>query len=365
MYNILFLISNLEAGGAQRVISELSNKMVEKGIKISIALLYNDVIYYSLNNEIQIYKYYKSKKNKIEEQKRKLRFIQQSVEDSDADIVISFLAEVNIYASIALWNYKVKLIISERNDPQREPASLIKKILRKFVYKRPDGFVFQTKQSQKFFGKRIQSHSVVIHNPVKDGLPNSQVISKDYYKIVSIGRLENQKNYPLALKVIKSLIEAGISVKYYIYGQGSCKFSLQKLCSNLGIEQYVYFMGTSKNVHTEIIDTDFFLMTSNYEGLPNVLLEAMSMGLVVLATNCPCGGPSELIQHGVNGFLFPVGDDRKAVETIISLISDKGLCLDVAIEAKKIRDTHDLNRITEEWINYIDEVKKGNSNYDI
>lgn len=356
MYNILFLVSNLEPGGAQRVISELSNRMVSMGFKTSIVLLYNDVIYYPLNNNIQVFKRQLSNRNKIKEQKEKVNFIQQAVKTSKADVVISFLAEINIYASIALWNDKVKLIVSERNDPQREPDSIIKKCLRKIVYKRPDGFVFQTKLAQKYFSKKIQLRSMIIHNPVKDGLPNSKVVIKDYYKIVSIGRLEEQKNYPLALNIVKKLYDKGINVKYYIYGQGSCKSSLQEMCINLGIEDQVFFMGTRKNVHSEIIDTDFFIMTSNYEGLPNVLIEAMSMGLVVLSTNCPCGGPAELIKHGINGFLFPISDETGFVETILYLINEKETRLRIGEEAKKIRDIHDINLITEKWIKFIDEV---------
>lgn len=356
MNNVLFLVSNLEAGGAQRVVSELANRMVKKRIKTSIALLFNDAIHYSLDNSIQIYIYRSLKKNKIEEQKEKINFIQQAVKTSKADVVISFLADVNIYASIALWNNKVKLIVSERNDPQREPSALIKKYLRKFVYKRPDGFVFQTNLAQKYFNKKIQLRSTIIHNPVKNGLPSSKVVKKNYIKIVSIGRLEEQKNYPLALNIVKQLCDKGINVKYYIYGQGSCKSSLQELCINWGIENCVFFMGTRKNVHIEIIDADFFIMTSTYEGLPNALMEAMSMGLIVLSTNCPCGGPGELIKHGINGFLFPVNDEKGFVETIIYLINKKEKRMRIGEEAKKIKSTHNINLITEKWIKFIDEI---------
>lgn len=359
MKSVLFFISNLRGGGAQRVVSELANELCRKGIKTSIAMLYSGDMYYAIDNDIDTYVFSRSD-NKTINQFKRLRFIENTVKQVKPECVISFLAEINIYVSMALWNTNVPLIVSERNDPSKEPDSRLKKIIRKIAYLRPNGFVFQTKQAQAYFNERIQSRSIIIHNPIKNDLPEADE-QYDPHKIVSIGRLEKQKNYFMAFSVISELKSNGIEAEYFIYGDGNQREQLEKQIHELGLENNIKLMGTSKNVHNYIKDANIFILVSDYEGLPNVLMEAMAMGLVCISTNCPCGGPAELIQDGVNGYLVGVNDISGMFSRVSNVISNSRNFDEMRLKAKKIRLSHSLNIIVEEWITYIDEVLRNDS----
>lgn len=356
--NILFITSNMSAGGAQRVISELANNLTKIYKKVVIASIFDASNFYSLDSRIVYEVFEKESSNKIKIQIERISFIRNLVQKYKIDTVISFLADVNIYSCIALINVKVNLIVSERNDPAREPRSIIKQVLRKLVYFRPNGFVFQTEDAQNYFSARIQRKSVIIHNPVKAYLPIRKI---DYNpgKMVSIGRLEPQKNYPLAFRAIKRVIQDGYSLEYHIYGEGSLRDTLIKLADELDIRKFVFFEGTSSSVHELIADANIFLLCSDYEGMPNVLMECMAIGLLCISTDCPCGGPRALIRHNKNGILVDTGDEEMLAKTIEIVLDNPEAMKEIANNAREVRKSHSEEVIKSKWDDYISKISMG------
>lgn len=258
---------------------------------------------------------------------------------------------IGIYANLVLCVanvfLKTKVIISERNDPKHDSLSMVSKILRKLLYWRADGFVFQTKGAQSFYSRSIQKRSVVVHNPIMDNVPyKSNVCNKE---IVAVGRLMPQKNYPLLLQAFAQVVKNHPDYTLRIFGQGILLEELQMLSEELCVADKVVFEGFSDHVHESIKDSDIFVMSSDFEGMPNSLMEAMAMGFPVISTDCPSGGPAELIQNGENGLLVQVGDATALAKAMETLITDQKLKQQLSKNAVTLRKTHSVDKIVSSW----------------
>lgn len=278
------------------------------------------------------------------------------IKEHKLDVIIGMGIYANLLVSFArLLGGKAQVVISERNDPRHDNLSYKSKVLRKFLYWRADGYVFQTKEEKKYYSKRIQKKGMVIHNSVKNEIPYRTDISNK--EIVAVGRLMPQKNYSLLLEAFYIVYKNYPEYILRIFGIGTEEEKLKKICRKLQIEQNVVFEGFQINVHQQIADSDIYVLSSDYEGMPNSLMEAMAMGFPVVATDCYGGGPGELIQDGVNGLLTPIGDAEKMAEQIMELIGDKSLKLSIAQQAMEIRETHSEKRIAEMWKVYIKNIR--------
>jgi len=163
-----------------------------------------------------------------------------------------------------------------------------------------------------------------------------------------------QKNYPLLLEAFAEVHKHYPEYILRIFGQGKEQTALEALCEKLNVQNSVVFEGFCLDVHEQIKDASFFVMSSDFEGMPNSLMEAMAMGFPVVCTDCPAGGPRELIEHMKNGVLVPVGDVKKLCQILFMLIENNDLCNTIANEAKNIRETHSIALILRKWIKIIE-----------
>lgn len=354
--NIMFVSSSMEDGGAQRVISVLANAYAGQNKQVEIISIEGGEPEYGLDANV-VYLPFPGRREsgKIKRMKAREAFIKACIKEYNPDIVISFCTEPNIYTIAAARTCDIPVIVSERNDPERDPRSKFARTLRKLLYPFADGFVFQTNQAANYFTKGIKSRSVVISNPVKQNLP--EVYRGEHRKaVVTAARLEPQKNIDLLL-----ISFAEISNKYpdyclEIYGRGDEEQRLVELAQSLGIQDCVKFKGFSLHLHEEIRDAACFVLSSDYEGMPNALIEAMALGLPVISTDCPCGGPAMLIQNGTNGLLVPVGDADKMSAAMIKIIESEELSTLLGRNAEEIREDLAPLVISERWMDYISDV---------
>lgn len=268
------------------------------------------------------------------------------------DVVIGMGIYANLLVAFTrLLGCKAKSIVSEMNDPVHDSLSHMSKLLRKMLYWRADGFVFQTNEEKEFYSKKIQKKGTVIHNPLMRDIPyKSDIRNKE---IVAVGRLMPQKNYPLLLEAFRIVWEGHPEYRLKIFGIGLEEEKLRSLCRQLDIEENVIFEGFCIDVHEKMMDSDIYVMSSDYEGMPNALMEAMAMGFPVVSTDFHGGGAGELIKDGINGLLTPVGDAQKMAERIIQLIEDEELKVSIGRRAVEIREMLDEEKIAGMWNSYI------------
>lgn len=353
---VTFCIPSLGSGGAERVISVLANKFIERGIEVTILLISNLKCQYDIDEKIQLQCLHCDEDNNLPFRKRyflRLKKIKNAIKKIKPDIVISFMSETNIDVCFALYNINIPIIVSERNDPAIDPSSKIKKILRQIAYFKPKGFVFQTVDAQNYFSLRVKNKAKIILNPLTSQLPNVRKYENTEKKIVAVGRLNKQKNFPMLINSFKKFSKIHPEYILEIYGEGVLKNELMSLILKYGLEDKIFLKGFCKNVHEKISTASMFVMTSNFEGMPNALLEAMAMGLVCISTDCPCGGPRMLIKQKENGILVPIGDEVKLVEAMDFVASNLKEAKKMSNNALEILNVANVEKITDEWIEMI------------
>ena len=247
-----------------------------------------------------------------------------------------------------------KVIYSERGDPGDKEYSGLLGIIRKLAFERVDGFVFQSEGARNYFSEKIKNKSTVIHNSVSipDGIFLKPCINREK-KIVTVGRLHPQKNQKLLIDAFARIADDFPEYRLDIYGDGELEERLKEQIKRLGLENRVFLRGTKKNVLDYVYTASTFVLSSNYEGLPNALMEAIAIGVPCISTDCKPGGARTLIQDGINGWIVPRENVTLLAEKIQEVISGKKKNEMLEKEAIKFRKAHSSKAVFDMWEKYI------------
>ena len=226
----------------------------------------------------------------------------------------------------------------------------------KRLYKKADGFVFQTSDAMKFYDGAINCKTAVIENPINDIFLNHKKAKTRRKNAVSCGRLEKQKNYGLLIDAFADVVKLYPDYTLEIYGEGSKKEELKGLSRKLGIDNKVLFKGRADNIADEIADAGVFVMSSDYEGMPNALMEAMALGIPCISTDCPVGGPKVLIGKDENGILVDMGDKKALANAILRVIGDKELASELSKNGATVSKMYSVDIIVGRWMSFINDV---------
>lgn len=349
----LFVASSMNFGGAERVMSILSNAWCDKGCEVKI-LLTNTSAHssYVLNAQVELLSCYDEKKAGIPHIVI-VRAIRSLCKMWKPDVIISFYNDIAALTAVAITGLHIPLIYSERNDPNRVNQRKIDKIYRKIVEHRADKFVFQTTGAQKYYPENVQKRSVVILNPLDmTGFPTHD-FDVEKKEIVTVGRLEPQKNQKLLIDAFSALSRDFPDYTLIIYGEGSLRKELENFIESKGLKGRVLLPGSKNNVQEYIKDASLFVLSSDYEGIPNALIEAMAIGLPCVSTDCSPGGARELIDDGENGAIVECGNANELAMTMIRLLADRGSARKIGTNAKKICTRVDKNLICNGWLDLI------------
>lgn len=357
----------MEKGGAERVIALLANEFI-KNNDVSVLTLKRSKDAYELDERIRrlhVDKTGYKMDGFIKKIFRKLSFerffgLRKKILAEKPDVIISFLPEPSLrlmfMKKISLKLRKISTIISIRNDPAREYKNPLLRFVVRVLYKNIDGMVYQTNDAKKFFKDIIKTkNQAIIQNPVDEGIlvkPKSDVDRNDI--IVSVGRLEAQKNHEMLIRAFgKTLRNGEHDFALKIYGEGSRREFLRGLINDLGLQDKVFLEGQVDDVIRKLNEAKIFVLSSHYEGMPNALIEAMAMGLACISTDCPCGGPRMLIKNGENGILVRNKDEKGLARELIRLMGDAKLRKELANNAVGIRKDNDVVVVAEQWLDVV------------
>ncbi|MBY0753934.1 glycosyltransferase [Clostridium sardiniense] len=357
MKKIVFVVPSLSGGGAERVASVLANRMADKGFLVTIVCLLKDLHTYEINDNVDVIFIKSNQKNRLKRNSEKFKNFRKILKSISPDIVIAFTYDCSIITAIATIFIKTKLIISERNDPNNDPSSKLLQKIRNIIYNLADGYVFQTEDAQRYYNNRIQRKSIIIGNPINDNLPLPYEGEREK-RIVCVSRLAPQKNIYLLIDSFKAIENNLSEYKVEIYGDGPLKGELSNYINTLNLQDKVILMGYSSNIYNKIKKADIFVIPSNYEGISNSMLEALGLGIPVIATDCPIGGAKTYIDNGKNGYLVEVDNRDDLANKILKLAQDDILKRSFSKEASKIRNILNSDNIANSWISFI--IKVGN-----
>lgn len=344
-----FFLGGMTRGGAERVISILSREYAKKGWDTDICVL----LFYKLDYEIDSSTRFLDFTGKGESRGKRVPYwldsIRQYAKQQKPDVIVSFVARINALVQLACIGLNIPIVVSERIDPRYDGREMPVKILNNLFYPRAKKVVFQTRRIESYFNRRIRDNGCIILNPVS---VTTRAYEKRRKKIVTAGRIMKQKNHRLLIESFKDI--AGMYPQYelWIYGEGDLSEELTDLCKTLEIEDKVHFPGNSPDVHREMADAEIFVLSSDYEGLSNALMEAMMMGLPCISTDC--SGSDEIIEDGVNGLLVPVGDKESLKKAIVKLIQDRGLRDRLGEAAEKTAEGFAVEAIMNQWMKVIE-----------
>lgn len=357
MNNIVFVTQNLNAGGAEKVLSVLANYFANQAYKVSILMISPDAgnPFYEIDKRISIFSIYNNEHQRISKLK-KIKIIKKHLTEIQPDYIIPFLDFVTIYTYFACRKLRSKLIVSERCDPSE--VSFLERILKAHIYKKADGCVFQTRMAKEFYGNKIRKYKI-IHNPVflNEHIEFDYVNNDRKHEIVMVGSAKKEKNREMAYKGFEKLVHSEGLNDYVlkIYGE-STKEKDNDLLQKLGVENKVLFMGKVKNWHKESINSTAFILCSNFEGMPNALLEAASLKIPCISTDCPVGGPNIILDNGSKGILIKVNDHLSLGDSLIKLASSKELQNRLSDANKDTKAIFDKEYICQQWKLFLSEL---------
>ena len=341
-------------GGAEKSIINLSNWLSHHGYDVFLASVEGQEKSFDIDCNVHYLSFDWKQTNKIFTHLQIFRNTQKAINVVKPDVIISFWIHPMLYSIFNPYSWRKKIVFSERNDPKLEYGTL-SRILRYFVLLRANHIVFQTEEAQRYFKETIKKKSVVIHNPIyiKNG---SYPINEMDNRVVTVGRLNAQKNISLLINAFRIISKRFPKLELEIYGEGPLRSELELLINQMGIQKTVHLMGAHKDVLDKIYGSRLFVLPSLYEGMPNALMEAMALGIPVISSDCPCGGPRELIVDSYNGFLFKNDDEDDLVEKLNYMLSlDEKLLRTIRENEKEIINTHSQDIIFDKWDKLISE----------
>ena len=353
MKKIVFITNSISYGGAAKMLCFIAESIATIGHEVTIINLKNtgDKSGYirSIDKKINL--------KQVDSNKRinQILDIYKISKEFKADTIVGFTSFPNIYAVIVGKMLHIPSIISERGDPSKTTGnSKIKDKIANWIINLSAGGVFQTEGAMQFFGKKLQKRSIVIPNPifVDDNVTRS--CNKRNNTVVSVGRFDNyQKRYDVMLKSFKIFSENHPEYKLKLYGSGPDELYIKTLACDLQIQNKIVFEGVSAKPMEEIVNEGMFIITSDFEGISNSLLEAMAIGMPCVSTDHSPGGARLLIQDHVNGLLAPVGDEISLARAMNEFADNEELANKCGKNAELVKVRFSPEIIIKQWNNYI------------
>ena len=352
MKRYIFFIGTLRNGGAERVVSVLASQMAEEGMEVEILTYYDKPVFYKISDKVKLTVVEKENGNKNKIQNL---FWLRNYFKKNAQVVISFLAPFNMMAIGANLGNGIPMIVADRNDPTKIPSNKVVRAIRDFLYRLADGVVVQTEKNRKYFSKTVQKKSAVIYNPVDlKEYAGAALQSQKVKKIVTAGRLMPQKNQKMMIRAFAEVLKTHPGYELVIYGEGPSRQELESLVDELGLGSNVSMPGNVSDLFERMKDSEMFVMTSDYEGMPNALIEAMCLGLPCVSTMV--SGATDLIKNHENGLLVEVNDQNGFEKAMIELLDNPELSQKISQKSVELNEMLKLSKINEQWISFIKTV---------
>ena len=359
---VLFLIDFDTYGGACKMITQLANAVAEKEY-------FSEVLFYAYCSEKESYPLKESiifvpgtpyRGNYLVRHFIKLFDAVRVIGNIKPDLIISFLPNPNFVAIKAGKKYHIPTIISERGDPKANKGLYSK--LRYSYYRFCDALVCQIPEIAHCFSKTVQKKTYIIPNSISIKKIERIPANKRKKSIAFVGRFWiKQKRQDLMIEVFDRIEKKHEDYILEFYGDGPDEDYIKEMVKKKGLENKVVFHGKCSNLPYAYADAKVYVLTSDFEGIPNSLAEAMAAGIPCVAMNCSPGGANYLIDNEINGILVDRRDVNGTVAAIERLISDDFLADKVGTEAQKVLNKLDPVFVFNKWLSLIDTVIKHDS----
>lgn len=359
---IALYISSLRKGGAERVIANLATYFHDTGYRVVLVTTRREETEYEVPAGVQrrISEPLKKElgKGRVRDFLTRCRTLRRIWKEEKPDVILSFIGKNNMMAILTSLGMGIPVAVSVRGEPSQEYYSRPLRLLAGFLFCFADCVILQTKQCFAFFPEAVRKKAVILKNPVNEDFFRPRYEGEREKTIVAVGRVDENKNHEMLIRAFAGIADQFPDYRLVIYGEGEKRDQLKKLALQMGLDGRVSLPGSTAHVADAIYKTRVFVLSSNTEGMPNTLIEAMLMGLTVVSTDCPCGGPAELIQNNYNGVLVPVGDVVKMQGKLQFLLNNLQEADRMGINAMKTNVIYNADRVYGEWRNCLENLMK-------
>lgn len=354
---LIVSIATLGSGGAERVLSLLSSAFADNFCEVEFILWKHAPIFYNIDSRINIIDIEQTIGSKNEF--KKIFWFRNHVLGSKDAAVLSFLYPYNIRALLALFMVKTPIMVAERRDGSMIRGGRFGSLLRDLLYKGSKLVFLQTESNRKNYHDWLFNKIEVIPNPINftQDKVGVALLSPKINKIVSVGRLIAIKNQRLLISSFKEFYRSHPDYSLVIYGEGEMRQELQSYINSQGLHSAVTLAGVQNNIHDLIKDAKVFVLTSDSEGMPNALIEAMALGLPCISTKV--NGAIDLVRNEENGILVSTGNQKAISDAICRIVENDDFAYSLGAEASKIYDMLNLRSVSQQWIDKLTQTMRG------
>ena len=352
---VMLYLNSLHRGGAERVFVQLAERFAANGWRAILVTSYTPpdhveypvserVVRCNMEPELILQSRLRRNTSRIAKLRRLLR-------EYRPDILVTCMQEPNFRGMVASFGLPVKRLVSVCNASEKEYPGKLGLLVGKVLMPMAEGCVFQTEQERAWFPKRLQKKSRIIMNQVTPGFFDIHY-DGPRHGIVTVGRLNEQKNQALLIRAFARIADK-VEDDLLLYGDGELRGELQALIDALKLGGRVRLMGVSTDVANAIKGAKLFALSSDYEGVPNAVMEAMALGLPCVCTDCLGGGPAMLLDGGRAGVLVPMRDEQALAEAMLRLLQDPAEAARLGAAARERAAAFRPDAVFAQWEDYV------------
>lgn len=358
---LVFFMPSMEGGGVEKNLIIIAN-YISKFIKDVKLITFDSNFNHHFSKKIKIINVITKTKKKHSKYFKYICCIYLLLKEyfSNKNLLV-FTFQANIYGIILAYFLKFKIISRSNSSPTGWNKNIYKNFLFKFFLKKADTIIVNSYEFKKEFKKKFSINTEIIYNPLnkkeiikKSNLTeknSNQFLKKKFLKIINIARLTDQKDHLTLIKALNLLIKK-INFRMLIIGYGVNKKFLEKKIRFYKLKKFIKIIDNRHNPFPYLKKSDLFVLSSKYEGLPNVILEAQTLKKYVISSNCPTG-PREILKNGKNGSLFKTGDYKKLASIILDYNKNKKKYNKIANRAYKDLNRFDYKKNCEKYLSII------------
>lgn len=360
---IAFYIGSLHKGGAERVFVNLAEYFQEEGYRVVMVTQYEKEDEYLLpegtERVISDIGQEKVSSSRIVNFFRRLNKLHAIWKEQKPDLVLSCIGKNNFMAVVTTMGTKTRPVVSVVGEAKEEYPGRWMPALANLLFSHATGIVLQTERSRSFFCKKVGEKAVILPNSLNPDFIRPRYEGQREKKIVSVGRMDANKNHEMQLRAFAALKDKYPEYSLVIYGDGELRSHMEEMALKLGVADRLSLPGVVLDVAVQIERASLFLLTSYSEGVSNALIEALALGLPVIATDVPSGGTQELMSDGENGLIIPAGDLERLTEAMDRLLGDPAYADRLGKNAAEIQKRLAPERVNRLWKAYFEEIING------
>lgn len=348
------------SGGTENVSVMIANELSQKtDYEISFISLFEerDIPFFSINPAIQRFRLYPTAAHGIQHYFDTCKRLRNIVATKHIDVLIDIDCILDMY-SLPLRKTGVKVVSWEHFNYLQNPDVPYRRLTRRWAARSADAIVTLTETDKKLYQSNLKLKCPIVAIPNPMEMPDSPAsYDADSHLILSSGRLTYQKGFDLLVEVASKVLPGHPDWTWMILGEGEDRPMLEQKIRDAHLDGRLVLKGRVDDVDSYYRRSAMFVMTSRFEGLPMVLLEAKAHRLPLVSFDCPTG-PAEIIEDGVNGTLVPPGDVDSMAAAVNELIESQAKRVEYSAMSGSNANRYDINTIMQNWIRILHEVTR-------